>query len=185
MGARRIGSPNPVPIRDVDHEARLGAFLGLWGPSVPAVAGDAVPPDFASQCEAMLEARPTVISSVVGLYPPALIERMRARGIVWFANVSTVAEVRAVEAAGADAVVVQGSEASGHRGCFDSSDSERRMVGPVSLVPTVVDAVRIPVVATGAIAGGRSVAAALALGARAAQIGTGFLRCPEARIAPA
>lgn len=177
--------PDPVPLRDIDNEARVAAFLGLWGPAVPATAGDAVPPDFALQCEAMLEARPAVISSVMGLYRSPFVERMKALGIAWFANVSTVSEARAAEAAGADVVVVQGSEAGGHRGCFEAADAERCMVGLFSLVPTVVDAVDIPVVATGGIADGRGVAAALALGASAAQIGTGFLRCPEARIAPA
>jgi nitronate monooxygenase len=96
--------------------------------------------------------------------------------------VSTVAEAKAAEAAGANVVVVQGMEAGGHRGCFDAGKAEREMVGLVSLIPAVVDAVRIPVVATGGIADGRGVAAALALGAAAAQVGTGFLRAPEAGI---
>ncbi len=177
--------PDPPPHRDAAHEARVRAFLASWGPTVPDDAGDARPPSFDAQFDAMLEARPAVISSVMGLYPPSFVERMRAQGIHWFANVSTVAEAQAAEAAGADAVVVQGAEAGGHRGCFDARTAEREMVGLCSLVPTVVDAVRIPVVATGGIADGRGVAAAFALGASAAQIGTGFLRCPEAQIAPA
>jgi nitronate monooxygenase len=81
--------------------------------------------------------------------------------------------------------VVQGMEAGGHRACFDAAKAEATMVGLFALVPAVADAVRIPVVATGGIADARGVAAALTLGASAAQIGTGFLRCPEARIAPA
>lgn len=177
--------PDPDPVRDFESEARIRHFLGRWGPPIAPTAGDARPPDFEAQCEAMLEAQPHVISSVMGLYRPAFVERMRAKRIAWFANVSTVAEARAAEVAGADVVVVQGAEAGGHRGCFDATEAERGMVGLFSLVPTVVDAVRIPVVATGGIADGRGVAAALALGASAAQIGTGFLRCPEACIAPA
>ena len=118
----------------------------------------------------------------MGLYPPEFVARLKALGISWFANTSTVAESKAAEAAGADVVVVQGMEAGGHRGCFDASKAEREMVGLTSLVPAVVDAVRIPVVATGGIADGRGVAAALALGASAAQVGTGFLRAPEAGI---
>jgi nitronate monooxygenase len=121
----------------------------------------------------------------MGLYPPEFVARLKAQGISWFANTSTVAEAKAAEAAGADVVVVQGMEAGGHRGCFDADKAEREMVGLASLVPAVVDAVRIPVVATGGIADGRGVAAALALGASAAQVGTGFLRAPEAGIHPA
>jgi nitronate monooxygenase len=76
-------------------------------------------------------------------------------------------------------------EAGGHRGCFDATRAEREMVGLFALIPGVVDAVKVPAVATGGIADGRGVAAALLLGASAAQIGTGFLRCPEANIHPA
>ncbi len=177
--------PDPPPARDAAREAAVRRFLGAWGPEVPPEAGDATPPDFAAQCEALLEAAPAAVSSVMGLFPPEFVARLKARGITWIANISTVAEARAAEAAGADIVVAQGAEAGGHRGCFDAARAEAEMVGLVALVPAVVDAVSIPVVATGGIADARGVAAALALGASAAQIGTGFLRAPEARIAPA
>lgn len=177
--------PDPIPHRDEAHEARVRDFLSGWGPDVPREAGDAVPPDFASQCEAMLEAAPPFLSSVMGLYPPEFVQRMKNRGILWFANISTVAEARAAEAAGADVIVAQGSEAGGHRGCFDAMKAEAEQVGLFSLLPAVVDAVGLPVVATGGIADARGVAAALALGASAAQIGTAFLRCPEAKVHPA
>ena len=177
--------PDPPPRRDAAHEARVRAFLGNWGPAVPPEAADAAPLDFAAQCEALLAAGPAIVSSVMGLYPPDFVARLKARGIAWFANISTVAEARAAEAAGADVIVAQGMEAGGHRGCFDASEAERQMVGLFALLPAVVDAVRAPVVATGGIADGRGVAAALTLGASAAQIGTGFLRCPEAKIPPA
>ena len=177
--------PDPPPVRDAAHEQAVRAFLAAWGPEVPATAGDATPPDFAAQCAALLDAAPPIVSSVMGLYPPAFVAELKARNILWFANISTVAEARAAEAAGADVVVAQGMEAGGHRGCFDAARAEREMVGLFALVPAVVDAVRIPVVATGGIADGRGVAAALLLGASAAQIGTGFLRCPEARTPPA
>ncbi len=177
--------PDPPPQRDATHEDRLRAFLADWGPEVAAGAGDVTPPDFGAQCEALLAAGPPVVSSIMGLYPPDFVTRMKARGIAWFANVSTVAEARAAEAAGADAVVAQGMEAGGHRGCFDARRAEAEMVGLFALLPAVVDAVRVPVVATGGIADARGVAAALTLGASAAQVGTGFLRCPEARLNPA
>jgi nitronate monooxygenase len=177
--------PDPPPRRDPAQEAALRGFLAHWGPKVPPEAGDATPPDFAAQCAALLEAAPPIVSSVMGLYPPDFVARLKARGIAWFANVSTLAEACAAEAAGADVIVAQGMEAGGHRGCFDAASAEREMVGLFALLPAIVDGVRVPVVATGGIADGRGVAASLLLGASAAQIGTGFLRCPEARTHPA
>ncbi len=176
--------PDPPPVRDAAAETALRTFLGAWGPEVAPKAGDAIPPDFAAQCEAMLAAGPSVISSIMGLYPPEFVARMKERGVKWFATVTTVAEARAAEAAGADALVAQGAEAGGHRGAFAASDAERAAVGLFALLPAVVDVVKIPVVATGGIADARGVAAALLLGASAAQIGTGFLRSPEARLSP-
>jgi nitronate monooxygenase len=177
--------PDPPPKRDPENETRVRNFLAIWGPAVPPEAGDATPPNFAAQCEALLAAAPPIVSSVMGIYPPEFVAKLKARGIAWFANISTVAEARAAEAAGADVIVAQGSEAGGHRAIFNAADAEAKQVGLFSLVPAVVDAVKIPVVATGGIADARGVAAALILGASAAQIGTGFLRCPEAKINPA
>jgi nitronate monooxygenase len=177
--------PDPPPVRDAAHEARVREFLSQWGPAVAESAGDATPPDFTAQCDAMLQAGVPIISSVMGLFPPEFIRELKKRGIAWFAIVSTVAEARAAEAAGADVIVAQGAEAGGHRACFDAAAAERTQVGLFSLLPSVVDAVSVPVVATGGIADARGVAAALVLGASAVQIGTAFLRCPEAKIQPA
>jgi nitronate monooxygenase len=177
--------PDPPPVRDEVHEGRVREFLAQWGPAVPPEAGTPNLPDFAAQCDALLEAAPRAVSSVMGLYPAAFVKQLKSRGIAWIANVSTLAEAHAAEEAGADVVAVQGMEAGGHRGCFDASAAERTLVGLFALVPAVVDAVRVPVVATGGIADARGVAAALVLGASAAQIGTGYLRCPEAGIDPA
>lgn len=177
--------PDAPPSRDPAHEAEVRAFLGTFGPSVAEDAGDTPLLDFDAQCAAMLAARPHAISSVMGLFPPAYVAALKSRAIHYVATVSTLAEALEAEAAGADVIVAQGAEAGGHRAAFDPHGAERRMVGLVSLVPAIVDAVRVPVVATGGIADGRGIAAALALGASAVQIGTAFLRCPEAKLVPA
>jgi nitronate monooxygenase len=125
------------------------------------------------------------MSSIMGLYAPAFVSEMKARGILWFATATTVAEAKAAEAAGADAVIAQGMEAGGHRGAFHAEDAERQMVGLMALLPQVADAVAVPVIGAGGIADARGIAAALILGASAVQIGTGFLRSPEAKTHPA
>ncbi|MBL8340432.1 MAG: nitronate monooxygenase [Rubrivivax sp.] len=177
--------PDPEAARDAAHEAALRAFLGHFGPAVDAAAGGARPLAFAAQCEALLAARPTAVSSIMGLYPLEFVARARAAGVAWFANVTTVREARLAEEAGADVIVAQGAEAGGHRGAFDASRALDEAVGLFALLPQVVDAVRVPVVAAGGIADARGVAAALMLGASAVQLGSAYLRCTEAGIAPA
>jgi nitronate monooxygenase len=177
--------PDPPPRRDRDAEDAVREFLKQWGPEIAAEAGDVTPPDFAAQCDALLDAGPAIVSSIMGLYPPELVARMKARGIKWFATASTVTEARAAEAAGADAIVAQGMEAGGHRGAFDAAKAETQQVGLFALLPAVCDAVRVPVIATGGIGDARGIAAALLLGASAVQLGTAFLRCPETKLAPA
>ncbi len=175
------GYPSP-PARSSEHEARVRQFLGQWGPPVPESAADEIPRDFPAQSEALLSVRPAVASSIMGVFPSDLVTALKTAGIAWYAVATTVKEAILAEAAGADVIVAQGMEAGGHRGCFDNAAAERQQVGLFALLPQVVDAVRLPVVATGGIADARGIAAALTLGASAVQIGTGFLRCPEAQL---
>jgi nitronate monooxygenase len=177
--------PDPPPVRDAAHENELRGFLAQWGPAAAPGAGNPSLPDFDAQCRALLDAAPKVISSIMGLYPPAFVSQMKSRGILWFATATTVSEAQAAEAAGADAIVAQGMEAGGHRGAFRAEDAERQLVGLISLLPQIVDAVSVPVIAAGGIADARAIAAALVLGASAVSIGTGYLRTPEAKIHPA
>jgi len=118
------------------------------------------------------------------MLPEAAIEAARDRGMLIAGTATTPQEARRLEASGVDAVIAQGGEAGGHRGTFDPA-AEPALIGTMALVPQVVDAVRLPVIASGGIMDGRGIAAALALGAQAAQLGTAFLTCEEAGVAEA
>ncbi len=133
------------------------------------------------RCDVVEEMRPEVVSFHFGLPPDDLLDRVRATGARVIASATTVPEAEWLAAHGCDAVIAQGAEAGGHRGMFLGSAVERQ-VGTMALVPQVVDAVGVPVIAAGGIADSRGVAAAFVLGASGVQIGTGYLLCPEATI---
>jgi nitronate monooxygenase len=133
----------------------------------------------AAMCEIVEELRPEVVSFQFGLPDESLVTRVKAAGAVVFSTATTAAEARWLAERGCDVVVAQGAEAGGHRGTFLGADVSSQ-VGTMALVPQVVDTVEVPVVAAGGIGDGRGVAAAMVLGADGVQIGTGFLRCPEA-----
>ncbi|TDC65946.1 2-nitropropane dioxygenase [Micromonospora sp. KC207] len=160
---------------------RLGPLYDRLG--VPAPTSYTPPPTFDDQMNALLAAHPPVISLVMGTPSAAVVAEARRRGIVMIGTATTVDEAVAVEAAGLDAVVASGSDAGGHRGAFLRPVAES-LVGTFSLVPQVVDAVDIPVIAAGGIADHRGVTAALALGAEGVQIGTGFLATTQSGASP-
>ncbi len=177
--------PDAIPDRNQRQEGELRSYLETWGPFVGADVAAIPGPDFSSQCAALLEAAPPIISSIMGVFDPDYVAQMKARSIKWFANVSTVREAQQAEAAGADVIVAKGIEAGGHSAAFNPIDAGRCEAGLMSLLPAISDAVDIPIVATGGIADARTAMAAMVLGASAVQIGTGYLRTPEAGIAPA
>jgi nitronate monooxygenase len=170
----------------VEAEARWRALLAPYyqqlgldlAAQVPATAR--MPFD-AAMCDLVVASRPKVVSFHFGLPEAALLEKVKSTGAVVLGSATTVTEARWLEAHGADAIIAQGYEAGGHRGMFLTSDLATQ-VGTMALVPQIADAVRVPVIAAGGIGDARGIVAALALGAAGVQIGTIYLRCPEAKV---
>jgi nitronate monooxygenase len=153
--------------------------LGI-DPAAPVPSSNRAPFD-AEFCAVVEELKPRVVSFHFGLPEPALLRRVKDAGCLVVSSATTVKEARWLEARGVDAVIAQGVEAGGHRGMF-LTDNIATQVGTFALVPQIVDAVTVPVIAAGAISDARGIAAALVLGAAGAQIGSAYLHCPESRI---
>jgi nitronate monooxygenase len=149
--------------------------LGLKAPELPQKPIE----DFDEQLDAVAKATPPIVSFTFGLLPAKASERLKSQGTYLMGTATTIDEARQLEQAGVDAVIAQGSEAGAHRGTFAVA-AEEALIGTVALVPQVVDAVHVPVIASGGIMDGRGLVAALALGASAVQMGTAFLACKEA-----
>jgi nitronate monooxygenase len=158
------------------YYAELGADF-----AAPAPVSSRAPFDLAA-CELVEALRPAVVSFHFGLPETDLLARVKATGAKIISSATTVPEARWLQARGCDAIIAMGYEAGGHRGMFLSDDINTQ-IGTMALVPQIVDAVQVPVIAAGGIADGRGIAAAFMLGAAAVQIGTAYLLCPEAKVA--
>ena len=151
--------------------------LGIEPPAPQTAPGRGAFDD--TYCAVVEELRPEVVSFHFGLPDARLVERVRSAGAKILSTATSVEEARWLEANGCDAIIAQGYEAGGHQGMFLNGDAAR-LVGTLALVPQIADAVGVPVIAAGGIADGRGIAAAFMLGAAGVQIGTAYLRCPEA-----
>jgi nitronate monooxygenase len=172
------------------EQGRVAVLRDALAPLYAELAAGAMPDpkplfqDFEAQIAVVIEERVPVFSAHFGAPPPEIIRALKAAGTRILGTATTVDEARILEAGGVDALIAQGSEAGGHRGTF-ASPVEQAMIGTLALVPQVVDAVRVPVIAAGGIMDGRGLAAALALGAAGVQMGTAFVACPENDVHPA
>ncbi|WP_029920012.1 NAD(P)H-dependent flavin oxidoreductase [Nevskia soli] len=174
--------PQADPAREAAWRAQLAPYYAELGldASAPLPAASRKPFD-ADFCAVVEECKPDVVSFHFGLPEADLLRRVKASGARVISSATTVAEARWLEQHGCDAIIAMGLEAGGHRGYFLNADMSRQ-IGTFALVPQVVDAVRVPVIAAGAIGDARGIVAALALGASAVQIGTAYLFCPEAKV---
>jgi nitronate monooxygenase len=167
--------------REARWRERLAPYYRELGidPAAPVPTSNRTAFD-AKMCDVVEETEPDVVSFHFGLPEPKLLERVKARFKV-MGSATTAAEARWLEERGVDAIIAQGNEAGGHRGIFLGDDIATQ-AGTFALVPQVVDAVKVPVIAAGGITDARGIAAAFALGAGGVQIGTAYLWCPEAKI---
>jgi nitronate monooxygenase len=176
-------APQPSADAGISSDAAIERLAGYYAELGLARPAQSETPShtFQEQLIVALESGASAFSFTFGIFPADAIAAIRERGMVSMGTATTVDEAVALEKAGVDAVIAQGSEAGGHRGTF-SGDFSAAMIGTISLVPQIVDAVSLPVIASGGIMDGRGIAAALVLGASAVQLGTAFLICDEAGI---
>jgi nitronate monooxygenase len=171
------------PVSSAEREAAWRAILAPYyaelGVDAGTTTGGSRAPFSPEAADVLDEFRPAVVSFHFGLPSPELLDRVRGWGAKVLSSATTVDEARWLEARGVDAVIAQGLEAGGHRGMFLSDDLDTQ-VGTLALVPQIVAAVKMPVIAAGGIADANGVRAAIALGAAGVQIGTAYLLCPEA-----
>jgi nitronate monooxygenase len=175
-----------TPVPSAEQEARWRAALDPYvhelgiDPGTISL-GPALPPFNGSALEILAEFKPAVMSFHFGLPSTELLARVRGLGARILCSATTVEEALWLEAHGVDAIIAQGLEAGGHRGMFLSDDLSTQ-AGTLALLPQIVRAVRVPVIAAGGIADARGVAAAMALGAAGVQVGTAYLLCPETTV---
>ncbi|RPH59033.1 MAG: nitronate monooxygenase [Acidobacteria bacterium] len=172
--------PEPSVEREAAWRAALSPYFTEHGIDSSAIApGPGRLPFNAESADVLSEFRPAVVSFHFGLPAPDLLARVRSCGAKILSSATTVDEARWLEANGVDAVIAQGLEAGGHRGLFLTTDLSTQ-IGTFALVPQIVRAVRIPVIAAGGIGDAKGVVAAMALGAAGVQVGTAYLLCHEA-----
>jgi nitronate monooxygenase len=172
--------PAPSAEREANWRAALTPYYAELGVDASAAVPGGVRAPFSPEAVDVLEEfRPAVVSFHFGLPSAELLARVRSWGAKVLSSATTVDEARWLEAHGVDAVIAQGLEAGGHRGTFLTDDQDTQL-GTLALVPQVVSAVKVPIIAAGGIADARGVRAALALGAAGVQVGTAYLLCPEA-----
>jgi nitronate monooxygenase len=172
--------PEPSVERETRWRAALSPYFAEFGIDPGAIpAGPGRLPFSREAAEVLAEFRPAVVSFHFGLPSADLLARVRSLGAKILSSATTVDEARWLEAHGADAIIAQGLEAGGHRGIFLSEDLNTQ-VGTFALVPQIVKAVKIPVIAAGGICDAKGAAAAMALGAAGVQVGTAYMLCPEA-----
>jgi nitronate monooxygenase len=172
--------PEPSAEREAVWRAALSPYYKEYGINVDTIpAGPGRTPFSSEAADVLEEFKPAVVSFHFGLPSEGLLARVKAWGAKILSSATTVEEARWLEAHGVDAIIAQGLEAGGHRGMFLSEDLSTQ-VGLFALLPQIVRAVKLPVIAAGGIAEAKGVAAAMALGAAGVQIGTAYLLCPEA-----
>ncbi len=173
-------SPEPDVQRDAEWRTKLAPYYAEFGIDAGTIpAGPGRTPFSAEAAELLSEFKPAVVSFHFGLPSAELLARVRSWGAKIISTATTVEEARWLEMRGVDAIIAQGVEAGGHRGLFLSDDLSTQM-GTFALLPQIVRAVNVPVIAAGGIADAKGVAAAMMLGAAGVQIGTAYLLCPEA-----